>query len=195
MAGSLSRTSRLRRAVLAAITAVVTILAAGTPGSVLGGIALTSADVGTFTFPDGITLTVAPGWTISCTGKTWVCAEKPGSGSIVEFSSGDAHAADITDDFASGINLTINVNGLSRVLQEPASAITTVQGKNFTQTIEATYTADRQTNQGTRRQYGLWIDLFNPSTHTACFVSLSGISADAVQAAVPDTNRMINSIL
>jgi len=195
MAGSQSRTSGSRRAVAAAITAVVTILAAGIPGSALGDIVPASADAGTFTFPDGITLTVAPGWTISCTGKTWVCVEKPGSGSIVEFSVGDAHAANITDDFAAGSNLTINVNGLTRVLQEPPSAITTVQGKNFTQTIEATYTADRQTNQGTRRQYGLWIDLFNASTHTACFVNLGGISADAVQAAVPDTNRMVNSIL
>jgi hypothetical protein len=195
MAGSQSRISGPHRAVVAAIRAVVIILAAGFPSMALGHIAPASADAGTFTFPNGITLTVPPGWTISCTGKTWVCVEKPGSGSVVEISSGDAHAGNITDDFAAGKNLTVNVNGLTNVLQEPASAITTVQGKNFTQTIEATYTADRQTNQGTRRQYGLWIDLFNPATHTACFINLGGVSADAVQAAVDDTNRMVNSLL
>lgn len=206
---SLSATPYPRRsaAVVAATIAVMVVFAAALTatrptarGSAPGNPVLVStmtplADGGTFSFPDGITLTVAPGWTIDCMGLTWVCAGKSGSSALIEFSSGTPHATDIVDDAAAGVNMTINVNGLTNVMQEPQGGITTVQGKNFTQLLQINYTANRQTNQGTREQYGVWIDLFNPSTQIAGFINLGAANANDVQTAVSDANRMIASIL
>jgi hypothetical protein len=67
----------------------------------------------------------------------WVCAANSGSSATIETSSGAAHAADINGAAAS-VNLVINVNVLTNVIQDPQGAPRPLQGKNFTSSCRST---------------------------------------------------------
>ena len=60
-------------------------------------------------------------------------------------------------------------SGLTNVVEEP-QGVQTVQGNNFTQSLQVNYTADRQTHQGTMQLYGIWVTLFNASTQIVGFI-------------------------
>lgn len=68
----------------------------------------------------------------------WVCAANSGSSATIEMSSGAAHAADISNAAAASINLAINVNGLTNLIQDPHGAPRPLQGKNFTSSCRST---------------------------------------------------------
>jgi len=73
--------------------------------------------------------------------------------------------------------------------------VQTVQGNNFTQSLQVNYTVNRETDQGTMQLYGIWVTLFNASTQIAGFIDFRAISPDAFQAALPDAKSMLASIL
>ena len=86
------------------------------------------------------------------------------------------------------------INRLTNVVEEP-QGVQTVQGKNFTQSLQVNYTANRQTDQRTTQLYGMWTTLFNASTQIAGFIDFCAISPDAFQTALPDAKNMLASMM
>jgi hypothetical protein len=200
---------RLHGTVVAAIIGVVVALAAGITAAVVfsgsstepkppstgAGVAPTPHAAGgqTINLPDGVTLTAAPGWTVVDSSQTWVLLANSDNSALMEVESGKSSMRDITQEagFMAGLYAT---DRLTNVIEEP-QAVQPVQGKNFTQSLQVNYTANRQTDQGTMQLYGIWTTLFNASTQIAGFIDFSAISPDAFQAALPDAKSMLASML
>ncbi len=203
---------RLHGAVVAAIIVVVVMLAAGVTAAVVfsgpstqpkpprtgpgGGVVPTPHALGggTIKFPDGVTLTVAPGWTIVQSSQTWVLLANSDNSALMEADSGKPAMPDITEEAGFIAGQDTLRSGLTNVVQEP-QAVQTVHGNNFTQSLQVNYSANRQTNQGTMQLYGIWTTLFNASTQIIGFIDFRAISPDAFQAALPDAKSMLASML
>lgn len=173
-------------------------------GYPLGDVALASTTTSlaagggaTVNFPDGVTLTVAPGWTITSSGQTSVWLSYAAGSPLstqMEAVSGHENTPDIGQESGYMINQAIGLLGLTNVVQDP-QGVQTVQGNNFTQDLVVGYTANRQTNQGTTQLYGIWMTLFNPSAQISGFIDLEAGSTDALNAALLDAKSMIASML
>ncbi len=203
---------RLHGAVVAAIIAVVVMLAAGVTAAVVfsgpstqpkpprtgpgSGVVPTPHALGggTINFPDGVTLTVAPGWTIVQPSQTWVLLANSDNSALMEADSGKPAMPDITEEAGFIAGQDTLRSGLTNVVQEP-QGVQTVQGNNFTQSLQVNYTANRQTNQATMQLYGIWTTLFNASTQIIGFIDFRANSPDAFQAALPDAKSMLASML
>jgi hypothetical protein len=171
-------------------------------GMAVGNLVLAStskplADGGTVVnFLDGVSATIAPGWTINKSWNTGVWAENSGNTAQVGISSGKPHAPDINGDMSWLINADTTALGYTNVVQGPdPDGAQAVQGKNFTQSLVVGYTADYQSNQGTIHYQGIWVDLFNRSTQLSACINLRANSPDALRAAVPAAKGMIGSML
>jgi hypothetical protein len=182
--------------------AIAVALLAGTAGGpVVGNPALASttkalAGGGSFNFPDGISVTIAPGWTISSSWTSGVIAVNSANTASIELLSGAPHASDINGDMAFMINDDINVEPLTNVVQSPdPSGVQSVQGSNFTQELLVGYTADQQSDQGTSQFTGVWMVLFNPATRLDAFIDLVAQNSGDLQQAIPDAKTMIGSML
>jgi hypothetical protein len=170
-------------------------------GVVVGNLVLASAsrslaDGTAVNFPDGVSVTVAPGWSISQSWSTGVWANDSANSASIELTSGHGHAPDISTDLAWMINNDINVNVLTNVDQSPdPDGVQSVQGSNFTQESLVGYTADMQTNQGTVQLTGVWVELFNPATQNNAFIDLRAANNGDLQQAIPDAKNMISSMI
>jgi hypothetical protein len=203
---------RLHGAVVAAIIVVVVMLAAGVTAAVVfsgpsaqpkpprtgpgGGVVPTPHALGggTINFPDGVTLTVAPGWTVVQSSQTWVLLANSDNSALMKAESGKPPISDITEEAGFMAGQDAVLSGLTNVVQE-LQGVQTVQGNNFTQSLQVNYTANRQTNQGTMQLYGIWTTLFSASTQIGGFIDFRAISPDAFQAALPDAKSMLASML
>ena len=201
---------RLHGSVVAAIIAVVVLLAAGFTAAVVFSGPLTQPKPprtgpvegvvptphalggGTINFADGVPLTVAPGWTIVQSSQTWVLLANRDNSALMEADSRKSAMPDITEE--AGFRAGLATNGLTNAVEEP-QGVQTVQGKNFTQSLQVNYTANRETNQGTMQLYGTWTTLFNASTQIVGFIDFRAVSPDAFQAALPDAKSMLASML
>ena len=201
---------RLHGAVVAAIIVAVVMLAAGVTAAVVfsgpstqpkpprtgpaSGVAPTPHALGgkTINLRNGVTLTVAPGWTIVQSSETGVLLANSDNSALMEADCGKSAIPDITGE--AGVMAGLDSGGLTNVVQEP-QGVQAVHGKNFTQSLQVNYTANRQTNQGTMQLYGIWTTLFNATTHIAGSIDFRAISPDAFQAALPDANSMLASML
>jgi hypothetical protein len=197
------------RAVVAATVVLVVLLATGitaairpATGSAHGAVTLSStmtplADGGTTgNYTNGITLTLAPGWTIMNSNKGGIWARNSGNTASIEIDTGHPHAPDINGDLAWLISADIDANGYTNVVQQPsAGGVQTVQGKHFTQQLMVDYTANQQLLIGTKQLFGIWMGLFNLSTQQDAFIDLRAPSVEDLGLAIPDAKRMIGSIL
>jgi hypothetical protein len=155
-----------------------------------------TADALTVDFGYGVTLTVAPGWTIANQGAHYANLVK-GSGQKggMDVSAGTANTHDINQEEAMLIGQDIKARGLSNVKQQPQVQVQVLQGKNFQQSLPINYTADVHTDHGTFPAFGTWIELFNPLAQRAAFIDFYALSGDAFQASLPDAQGMIASML
>jgi hypothetical protein len=184
------------------IAIAVALLAGTAGGPVVGNPVLASttkplADGGTtVNLSDGISVTVAPGWTICGASNSWFWANDNANTAQISVTSGTEHAPDINGEMAWNINDEINVQPLTNVVQSPdPNGVQSLQGRNFTQELLVGYTADQQTNQGALQLTGVWIDLFNPSTQLGAFINLVAQNSGDLQQAIPDAKTMIGSFL
>lgn len=147
-------------------------------------------------FLGGVTLTVAPGWTIFKSWDTGIWARNARNTASIEISAGRPHAPDVNGDMAWLINADTKALGYTNVVQSPDPAgAQTVRSKNFTQTLVVGYTADEQNNQGTSSWVGTWVDLFNISTQQGADINFRAPNLEDLQAASPDFKSMIGSML
>jgi len=176
--------------------------AATHPGIVSGNVVLAStgkplaAGGVTVNFINGVTLTVAPGWTVYKAWDTGVWAHNSDNTVLIEITTGHSHAPDINQELVWETNDAIRTNGLTNVVQDLSDeGVQTVQGKNFNEQLFAGYSANYQGDQGTIQVCGVWMDLFNLSTQQNAFIDLRAADPDTLRTAVPDAKSMIASIL
>lgn len=150
----------------------------------------------TVNFLGGVTLTVAPGWTIDKSWGSGIWAHNTGNTAQIGISFGKSHAPDITGNMAWCISADTTVLGYTNVVQDPSPAgVQAVQGKNFTQALTVGYTAIYQGDEGTIQYHGSWALLFNVSTQLSACINLRANSADTLAAAMPAAHSMIASML
>jgi hypothetical protein len=197
-----------RWSALAANAAISLITAAGFtaaavisgPSASLGPVAPVSTTASladgntTIGLPNGVTVTVPPGWTISDTGATWVLLRKADNSANMAASSGHADTPDISDESAFLFNQLVSKSGYTNVVQV-AQPLQTVQGNHFNQALQVNFTADQQNNQGTSQVWGIEVTLYNAATQSSGQLWLIAYSPDALQAATPDAEAMLGSML
>jgi hypothetical protein len=198
---------RSRVAVMAAMTPLLVALVVGTTAAPagragLGNLVLASTTkplatgAATFTFPDGITLTLAPGWTITNSTPSGIAAVNGDNSAAIAIASGGPHASDINGDMAWSINDDIKINDYTNVVRKPSpDGVQTIVGKHFTQELTIGYTATYQSDQGALEFNGIWMTLFNPSTQLNAFIDFRAATSEGYAAALPDAASMIASIV
>jgi hypothetical protein len=149
----------------------------------------------TINLGNGVTLTPAPGWTVTNQDQGWAVLANSDHSAVFGAGIRMADTPDINQEATASINAYIQSGGITNVQQNRVGQAQTVQGKNFQQALQVNFTGNVQTNQGTSQLYGQWVELFNPSTRIAGFATLQATSADALQAAVPDGGSMLASML
>jgi hypothetical protein len=155
---------------------------------------LADAIASTFDFGGGITMTIAPGWTIHTSGSSSVVLWN-GKSAGMYANVGKAYTADINSEASELIKREIKFAGLTNVQQDQSAQVQDVQGgQNFRQSLTIPYTGNVQSNQGTAQNYGMWVILFNQSTNTSAFFDVYAMTVDALTAAFkPDAVNMIGS--
>ncbi|MFZ3304458.1 MAG: hypothetical protein WA622_04885 [Mycobacterium sp.] len=155
-----------------------------------------TGDASTVDFGYGVTLTLAPGWTIENQGPHYANLDKKGNQDVgMDVSAGTANTRDINQEAAMLIGQDIKARGLINVKQQPQVQVQTLQAKNFQQSLPINYTADVQMGQRTAPAFGTWIELFNPSAQRAAFIDFYAISGGEFQASLPDAQSMVASML
>ena len=162
------------------------VLASGTT-SVAGG------TVTTINLVDGISMTVAPGWTVTRQGQQSADLFNGNQSAGLFVVAGGADASDIGQESTLLINQNIQSSGLTNVQQHPTQ-LQPLQGKNFQQLIEVDYTANIQTDQGTDQIYGGWVTLYNSTTGGSGFFNLYAGSEAAFKGALQDAASMMASM-
>jgi hypothetical protein len=147
----------------------------------------------TITLVDGISITVAPGWTVTRQGQQSANLLNSDQTAGLTVDAGRADAPDIRQESTAFINQNIQINGLTNVQQTPAPP-TTLQGKNFQEVLKVDYTADAQNNQGTMQIYGGWVTLYSASTHMAGLFNLYANSQAVFKASLRDAGAMLGSM-
>ena len=146
----------------------------------------------------GVTMIVAPGWTLTDQKQGFanlLKGDQRSATAVFEVAVNNADTPDIGQESALTINGAIQANGLTNVQQQPHGGVQTVQGKNFTQALQVNYTANSQVSQGTMQVYGIFVTLLNPSTQVGAFIDVWTLSQGDLQAALPDASSMIGSML
>jgi hypothetical protein len=175
--------------------------ATGRPGkSPWGSVALasntTSLAAGTTTtvnLVDGISMAVAPGWTITRQSDQSADVVKSDHSAGLFVNAGTANTPDLAQEATFLISRNVQSSGLTNVQQYPAQP-QPLQGKNFKQLLEIDYTADIQTDQGTSEIYGGWVTLYNSTTKMSGLINLFAASSDDFTAALDDGARMMLSM-
>jgi hypothetical protein len=142
---------------------------------------------------DGISMTVAPGWTVTRQGQQSADLISSDQSEGVFVNAGNANTPDIGQEATFLISHNIQSSGLTNVQQYPAPA-QPLHGKNFQQLLEIDYTADIQTNQGTGEIYGGWVTLYNAKTGMSGLFNLFADSPADFKAALQGAAQMMGSM-
>jgi hypothetical protein len=175
-----------------------------TPGQSLkgpwGSVALASSSsslaagsAATVNLVDGISMTAAPGWTITRQGQGSASLSNSDQTAALFVTAGRADTPDIGQESSMLINQVIQGGGLTNV-QQSLTPVESVQGKNFQKMLEVDYTANVQTNQGTDQLYGGWVTFYNASTGMSGFLDFYAPTQALFKASLPDAAQMMVSM-
>jgi hypothetical protein len=175
--------------------------ASGQPGkSPWGSVALASNTITlaagsttTINLVDGISMAVAPGWTVTRQGQQSADLLNSDETAGLFVNAGTANTSDIGQEATFLISHNVQSSGLTNVQQYPAQP-QPLQGKNFKQLLEIDYTADIQTDQGTSEIYGGWVTLYNATTRMSSLINFYAASSDVFKAALDDAAQMMVSM-
>ena len=154
---------------------------------------LAAGSAATVNLADGISITVAPGWTITRQGQGSASLSNSDQTALLFATAGDADTPDIGQESSMLINQVIQGGGLTNV-QQTLTPVESVQGKNFQKLLEVDYTANVQTNQGTDQLYGGWVTFYNASTGMSGFLDFYAPTQALFKAALPDAAQMMVSM-
>jgi hypothetical protein len=154
---------------------------------------LAAGAAATVNLADGISMTVAPGWKVTRQGQGSASLSNSDQTAALFATAGDADTPSITQESSLLINQAIQGGGLTNV-QQSATPVEPVQGKNFQWILESDYTANVQTNQGTDQLYGGWVTFYNASTGMSGFLDFYAPTQALFEASVPDAAQMMLSM-
>jgi hypothetical protein len=169
----------------------------GTPPVVLASTVtlLADGDAPTVELADGVTVTVAAGWTVDSLDEFSARLYNSDHSAAIIAGAGHAVTSEIGQETLRHMRYrVIQDSGLTNV-QEDWQLVQPVQGKNFTQKLQVKFTADQQTDRGTVQLYGKSVTLFNPSTQEAGSFTFYAAGTDALNAVEPDATSMLASML
>jgi hypothetical protein len=158
-----------------------------------GSVVLASNSTTTVNLVDGISMSVAPGWTVTRQGEQSADLFNSDEDAGLFVNAGSANTPDLRQESTFLIDHNMQSSGLINVQQYPAQP-QPLQGKNFNQLLEVDYTADIQTNQGTGEIYGGWVTLYNSTTKMSALINLYAGSQGAFEAALDAASQMMVSI-
>jgi hypothetical protein len=167
-----------------------------------GKLTLTSSDTslatgtGTaITLYNSVSITPASGWTVVSQGQGYVNLAN-GANSVDLFATADqTNEPNINAEASADISADIKASAQTNTQQTPVGPVQTIQGNNFQQKYVVSYTGDIQTNQGTEQIEGVWVTLFNSSTHTAGFLDIWSPNDNALNAGTNDFISMLRSMM
>jgi hypothetical protein len=157
-------------------------------------VALTSA--GPISIVDGISITPAPGWTLTEQGPNWVTLYDANNTSRMQVTVKPASGSDVVAALQADINRLISSSstGLNNVVNLGAPTTKPLQSANFQQDASIDYTANISTQQGTIPILGVFDELLNTSNHQSAFIDFRQ-EAGAKLELISDAGRMIQSML
>jgi hypothetical protein len=154
---------------------------------------LAAGSTATVNLVDGISMTAAPGWTITRQGQGSASLSNSDQTAALFVTAGHADTPDIAQESSMLINQVIQGGGLTNV-EQALTPVESVQGKNFQKIIEVDYTANVQTSQGTDQLYGGWVTFYNASTGMSGFLDFYAPTQALFKAALPDAAQMMVSM-
>lgn len=179
----------LRPVVVVATTAAIALASTGNTT----GLALASA--APISIAQGISITLAPGWTLGHRGPNWVALNNADTSAQMRVTVKSAGGTDVVAvlqadiDHFTGTSSAILSN--IRNLSEPATQ--SLQGTNFQQEAAITYTADVITEQGPIPVIGTFSELLNTSNGKSAFIDFRQ-GGNATTQAAGDGGMMIRSM-
>lgn len=200
---------RLRTVVGAA--AVVTLVATGaTVAIALGGknrpadlahtprslaVALTADDA--IPIADGVSITLAPGWTLTNRGSDWVTLYDADNTARMQVTVKPAGGGDITAVLQADADRVINTpqTELSNVNIVSAPKVKPVQGRNFQQAADINYTADVVSGPDITHLTGVFMELLNTSNRRSAFIDYRSDDMTTGIAGGSGAEEMVNSLL
>jgi hypothetical protein len=149
------------------------------------------------TIGSGITITVAPGWTISSQQAGNVSLLNADSSVSLFVAIGKGPITDVTQELNADIaENSTGANAIYSNVQLAGGVKTyTLQSANFQQEAAVAYTADESTQQGTLHTTGVFREWLNTSTGLSAFIDLNAVSDETLQAALTDYQNMNSSML
>ena len=168
---------------------------AGTHRTVHGvAVALTSADP--IAIGQGISITLAPGWTLGDHGPNSVTLFNADSSAQMQVTVKPASGTDVVAVLQADINQLTGPSsaGLSNVTNLSGPETKTLQSANFQQQASIDYTGTVSTQQGTIPVLGVFDELLNTSNHQSAFINFIQTD-DATTQAANDGGMIIRSML
>ncbi|BDE12588.1 MULTISPECIES: hypothetical protein [Mycobacterium] len=144
---------------------------------------------------DGISLTPAPNWTVVRHENNSVVLVNGAHNAGVGATVGKVNSTDIAQVLADDIRQYVQGTGLTNLKLSNSSLSQQLNGGgHFQQWLSYGWIADFATQQGTKRVWGVFIELLNPSDGEAAFSDLFAFSKAAASAAYPDQVAMVFSM-
>lgn len=160
------------------------------------GARLTLTSANAIAIADGISITPAPGWTLTDRGPNWVTLFDPNNTAAIHVTVKPADGTDAAAVLQGDVNQLISApsTGLTNVNVMGAPTTKTLQSEKFQQAASMNYTADFSAQLGITHLIGVFMELLNTSNHQSAFIDYretSDVSASYVGAA----QMMIDSML
>ncbi len=157
-------------------------------------IMLTAAD--SIAITDGISITLAPGWTLGEQESNSVTLYDADNTSRMQVTVKPADGTDVVAVLQGDINrLTGSAStGLTNVTNMEAPETKTLQSAKFQQQASVPYSADISTQQGTLPILGVFEELLNTSNNLSAFVDFRQAGGASLQA-IGDAGMMVHSML
>jgi hypothetical protein len=139
----------------------------------------------------GVSLTPAPGWTITKQDPDSVVLVSGDQTAGIYIAVGGARLTDITQELSANIQKYIAGEA---VQVGPMGTPWVFPGQNFNLRVFASYQGTWSSQQGTTPIFGVFNELLNTSTGQSAFIDYFSASSATLTAKAAEANSMINSL-
>jgi hypothetical protein len=141
----------------------------------------------------GISITLAPGWTVGHRGSDWVALNNPDGSAQLRVAVKPAGGTDVVAVLQTDVNQYTSSSGLGDMSNLSAPNTQPLQSANFQQEASIDYTADVSAPQGTIPVLGTFSELLNTANGQSAFIDFRQ-NNNATPQAVDDGGMMIRSL-
>lgn len=136
------------------------------------GVAIALTSAGAINIANGISLTPAPGWTLTNRGPNWITLYNADSTARIQVEVKTAGGPDILAELQADINRLTSTptTGLTNVTNLSGPTTKALHSANFQQQASIDYTADISTQQGIIPVLGVFDELLNTSNLLSAFI-------------------------